>query len=306
MTVAGYPRQAARSGLPRPERPERVALDHEQSGASTKRKWIIAAAFALVPVVAGPGVGTAAAAPLSGSVAAIGDSIIQAYDVCCWYGNHPANSRSTGGAGWDGVSSHYERIRALKPTITGHAYNDARSGARMRDAPGQATQAVAQGAKYVTILMGANDVCTSSTSTMTSVEAFRDQFRQTLATLNSGLSGNARIFVASIPDVYHLWELYRTDLVAQSVWEAAGICQSLLALSNTETQRQAVRNREIAFNTALAEECGQYTNCKFDGNAVFNYRFTKSQVSKLDYFHPSLSGQAALAGVTWRASWWGS
>jgi hypothetical protein len=75
-------------------------------------------------------------------------------------------------------------------------------------------------------------------------------------------------------------------------------------LSNTDTQRQAVRNREIAFNTVLAEECGRYANCKFDGNAVFNYRFTKSQVSKLDYFHPSLSGQAALAAVTWQASWW--
>jgi hypothetical protein len=28
-------------------------------------------------------------------------------------------------------------------------------------------------------------------------------------------------------------------------------------------------------------------------------------VSKLDYFHPSLSGQATLAALTWRASWWG-
>jgi hypothetical protein len=26
----------------------------------------------------------------------------------------------------------------------------------------------------------------------------------------------------------------------------------------------------------------------------------------LDYFHPSLSGQAALARVTWAASWWPS
>jgi hypothetical protein len=28
-------------------------------------------------------------------------------------------------------------------------------------------------------------------------------------------------------------------------------------------------------------------------------------VSRLDYFHPSLLGQATLAAETWRVSWWG-
>ena len=265
------------------------------------RRGIIAAALAVVAVVAGPGVGTASAAPLPSRVAAIGDSITQAVDVCCWYGNHPANSWSTGGAGWDGVSSHYERIRAANSSVVG--YNDAVSGARMSDAPGQAARAVGQGAGYVTILMGANDLCTSSTATMTSVETFRSQFRQTVATLRSG-APNARIFVASIPNVYRLWELYRYDLVAQSVWAAAGICQSLLSLSNSSAQRDAVRNRNAAFNSVLAQECAAYVNCRFDQNAVYNYSFSKSQVSKLDYFHPSLSGQAALASITWATSWW--
>lgn len=268
------------------------------------RKSLLAAALVAASVVAGPGVGTAAAAPpLPNSIAALGDSITQAYDVCCWYGNHPGNSWSTGGAAGDGVTSHYERIRAGNPSVVG--YNDAVAGARMADAPGQARRAVGQGARYVTILMGANDLCTSSTSTMTSVDVFRSQFRQTLTTLNSA-SVRPRIFVASIPDVYHLWELYRYDLLAQSVWAAAGICRSLLSLSNTSTQRSAVRTRNVAFNTVLAQECAAYANCRFDGNAVFSYQFSKSQVSRLDYFHPSLSGQAALASITWSASWWGT
>jgi lysophospholipase L1-like esterase len=265
------------------------------------RRWIIAAALAVVSVVAGPGVGTAAAAPLPGRMAAIGDSITQAFDVCCWYGNHPANSWSTGGASSDGVSSHYERIAASRTVA---AYNDAVSGARMIDAPGQAAKAVGQGAQYVTVLMGANDLCTSSTATMTSVDTFRAQFRQTLTTLNSTAS-RPSIFIASIPNVYHLWELYRYDLVARSVWAAAGICQSLLSLSATSTQRDAVRSRNVAFNAVLAQECAAYANCRFDGNAVYNYPFSKSQVSKLDYFHPSLSGQATIASITWTASWWG-
>jgi hypothetical protein len=36
------------------------------------------------------------------------------------------------------------------------------------------------------------------------------------------------------------------------------------------------------------------------------FQFTRAMVSRLDYFHPSLLGQATLAAETWRASWWGS
>jgi lysophospholipase L1-like esterase len=226
----------------------------------------------------------------------------QAADVCCWYGDHPHNSWSTGDAGWDGISSHYERILAAHPAIYGHNYNDSVSGARMSDAPAQASRAVGQQARYVTILMGANDLCTGSTATMTPVATFRAEFQQTLAIL-AGLPAHAHIFVSSIPDVYHLWELHHTNLLAV-VWSAAHICQSLLSTSDTAADRQAVRDREAAFNTVLAQECGKLANCRFDGSAVFSYPFSRSQVSTLDYFHPSLSGQAALASITWSRSWW--
>jgi lysophospholipase L1-like esterase len=103
-----------------------------------------------------------AAPPLPSSMAAIGDSITRAYDVCCAYGDHPGQSWSTGYTSYDGIASHYERIRQLNSAITGHASNDAVTGAKMSAAPGQATQAVNQEARYVTILLGANDLCTSS------------------------------------------------------------------------------------------------------------------------------------------------
>jgi lysophospholipase L1-like esterase len=266
---------------------------------------VLALSIMFVTVTSGTAATAASAPPLPGSMAAIGDSMTQAADVCCWYGDHPANSWSTGDAWWDGVSSQYERILAAKPTVAGHQYNDAVSGARMSDAPAQAQRAVGQQAKYVTILMGANDLCTSSTASMTPADTFRAQFRQTLAILNAGLPGHAHIFVSSIPNVYQLWSLYHGDPVAEWVWSTAHICQSLLSPSNTDADRQAVRDREAEFNTILAQECGQYRNCRFDGNAVFNYTFTRNDVSRLDYFHPSLAGQATLAEVTWRASWWG-
>lgn len=271
------------------------------------RRLLVVSVLSVMFLIAGSTPAVAATTPrLPDSMAAIGDSITQAANACCWYGDRPQSSWSTGDAASDGVRSHYERIRARKPGITGNQYNDAVSGARMAHAPAQAARAVQQRARYVTILMGANDVCTSSTATMTSVEEFRGQLRQTLATLRSGLPARSRVFVASIPDVHHLWELYHGDPVAQWVWSTFGICQSLLSTANTDADRQLVRSRTVAFNAVLAQECGQYANCRFDGNAVFSYRFTGARVSKLDYFHPSLSGQAVLAELTWRASWWGT
>jgi lysophospholipase L1-like esterase len=267
-----------------------------------------AALLAIVAAAALASATTASAAPPPPtSIAGIGDSITRAFDVCCWYGDHPAQSWTTGGGLFDGISSHYERLLGMSPGILGHNYNDARTGARMRDAQGQAQTAVSQGAQYVTILMGANDACTSSPATMTSVADFRAQFAATMSTVASGLPAGSHVFVGSIPDVYRLWQLFRGNLTAQLVWATAQICQSMLSLTNTEADRQAVLARIQAFNQALADVCGQYPAlCRFDGNAVFDYPFSSGQVSKLDYFHPSISGQAALASITWQRSWWGA
>src|SRR4051794_41652035 len=114
---------------------------------------LLGAALATVPAAQ-------ADPPLPGSMAAMGDSISRGYDVCCSFGEHPQNAWSTGDAAGDGVTSHYERLLAADPAIAGHAFNDAVTGARMAGAPAQAAQAVGQGAQYVTVLMGANDVCT--------------------------------------------------------------------------------------------------------------------------------------------------
>jgi lysophospholipase L1-like esterase len=250
-----------------------------------------------------PAAGASDQPPFPGSIAAIGDSMTRAADVCCWYGDHPGQSWSTGGAVYDPIRSHYERILARRPQIYGHNYNDAVSGARMSDANRQALSAVSQHAKYVTILMGANDVCTSSAETMTPTETFRSQLASAMTTLELGLPAGAHIFVASIPNIYRLWEIYH-DWVARLVWSTAGICQSMLDPDNTEADRQAVLAHERELNDVLAAVCGQYSNCRFDGYAIFDYPFTRDQVSTLDYFHPNLDGQAVLAQITWAASWW--
>jgi lysophospholipase L1-like esterase len=256
---------------------------------------VLAAAAALVVVPAASGA-------YPGSMASTGDSITRAFNTG-WvpYVDWPPNSWSTGSSGT--VNSHYRRILAANPAIAGRNYNDAQSGADMADLDGQVARAVAQGVEYVTILMGANDVCASSESAMTPVTTFRAQFEQGMQTLTGGLP-EVRVFVASIPDVYRLWEIYHGSITAQFVWTAARICQSMLAnpWSNAPAdvaRRARVRQRNIDYNTQLAEVCAFYVQCRFDGNAVFETAFVRSDVSTRDFFHPSVSGQAKLAAVTW-------
>jgi lysophospholipase L1-like esterase len=238
-------------------------------------------------------------------MASTGDSITRAYNDCFFpYVDCPSASWSTGTN--PSVNSHYRRILAANPAIVGRNHNNAVTGADMADLLGQMQRSVAQGVEYVTVLMGANDVCASSEAGMTPVAAFRSQFEQAIAALATGRP-SARVFVASIPNIYNLWAIYRDSFTARTVWSLARICQSMLANAGSNSpvdvaRRERVRQRNIDYNTQLAEVCAIYFMCRFDGNAVFNTAFVRSDVTTRDYFHPSLSGQAKLANVTWAAT----
>lgn len=239
------------------------------------------------------------------SIASTGNSITRAYNTGpIPFVDWPSNSWSTGSSGT--VNSHYRRILAANPAINGRNYNNAVTGADMGDLNGQVGQAVAQGVDYVTILIGANDVCASSEAAMTLVATFRAQFQTAMQTLTGGLP-DARVFVVSIPDVYRLWEIYRTSFTARFVWTVGRICQSMLANPGSTApadvaRRARVRQRNIDYNTQLAEVCALYVHCRFDGNAAFNTDFVRSDVSSRDYFHPSVAGQTKLAAVSWSAT----
>ncbi|TLM87118.1 SGNH/GDSL hydrolase family protein [Pseudarthrobacter sp. NamE5] len=257
---------------------------------------------ALVAVAAAPTPPPAREAGYPGSMAALGDSITQANNACCGPGDRPENSWATGDGPGDGVASHYERLLRLDPAIRGNNANLSVSGAKASDLPRQAAQATETRADYVTVLVGANDLCAPSPESMTPVESFRSHVAEALETLDQ-MRPRPQILVASIPNLYGLWSALRNDPAAQSAWSGSRICQSMLAASNTEDMRQQVVERQLAFNGVLAEACGKYPTCRTDGGAVFAHMPSPGDVSTLDYFHPSLQGQAILADITWRALW---
>jgi lysophospholipase L1-like esterase len=258
--------------------------------------------IAVVLLVLPPAVARADTVPLPGSMASTGDSITRGFDATllgCFLTDCPQDSWATGSS--SAVNSQYRRVLAADPAVSGHVFNDAKTGAKMSALDAQLATAAGQGVDYVTVLMGANDVCTSSAATMTPTATFQSQFQTALAHFFTARPG-AHVFVSSIPDIYQLWSLLHTK--ASTTWRTLGICQSMLSTSDTEAQRQAVLAREEADNAALASVCGQFANCLWDGGKTFGYAFRTTDVSTVDYFHPSVTGQATLAALSWAAGYW--
>ncbi|WP_433337905.1 GDSL-type esterase/lipase family protein [Spirillospora sp. CA-294931] len=256
--------------------------------------------LAVAGVVVQPVGASAEAEPVPGRMAALGDSITRAFNVCGWFSDCVRYSWSTGTEA--SVRSHYVRLRAKNPALV--AYNDAVSGAKVADLERQAGSAVSRDAQYVTVLVGANDACTSSEGAMTTVADYEARLRAGM----KALGASRKVFLGSVPDIYRLWEIGKDSSAARSRW-SFGICQSMLARPTStdpadEARRQRVRQRVIDYNGVLAKVCAEYAGCRFDGNALFNYRFVLSELSAWDYFHPNAKAQTELAARSYALSFW--
>ena len=239
------------------------------------------------------------------SIASTGDSITRAFnDGLIPFTDAPQYSWSTGDK--NAVNSHYSRILAANALISGQTFNDAITGEKMSGLNGEVANAISQNAEYVTILMGANDACTSTPGTMTPVATYRSEFETAMHTLTTGLP-DSRIFVSSLPNIFNLWATLRNNSQADQTWTLFHICQSMLAQPTSTSRKDMLRRayvlkRVYDYNTQLAQVCAEYIHCRFDNNAVFKTTFTATDINTRDYFHPSVAGQALLASTTYAAT----
>jgi lysophospholipase L1-like esterase len=282
--------------------------------ASRRTPRVLAVFVAGVVVIAGSLVGASAAtavpttSPRPTVMAALGDSITQAIQTCSSLTSCAANSWSTGSTA--SVNSQASRLRALTPTQPLTTYNDAVTAVNSGALLSQATKAVAQGAQYVTIEIGANDACTRTVAAMTPTLTYKANIDAALAALAANGS-NREIFVASIPNLLRMYDLNKGSSSARFTWSILGLCQSLLANPTSTkaadvSRRTAVQTRVDEYNAVLAASCAATAHCRFDGGAIANTVFNRSHISTRDYFHPSLSGQALIASVTWPTTQWAS
>ena len=235
------------------------------------------------------------------SIAAVGDSITRGFDACSVLSDCPEVSWATGSS----TSVDSLAVRLLgKAKAAERSWNYAVTGARMADLPGQMARAVTRRPQLVTVMAGANDACRASTSAMTPVASFRADFEDALGTLRKSLP-RTQVYVASVPNLKRLWSQGRTNALGKQVWKL-GICPSMLgdadALDSAATlRRDTVQKRVEEYNKVLREVCAKDRRCRFDGGAVYDYRFGTDQLSQWDWFHPSVNGQARLAEIAYRA-----
>jgi large repetitive protein len=245
-----------------------------------------------------------AAAPVAGAalpskMAALGDAFSRGYGSS----GAPGSGDNLAGSWVTGtdttVNSHYSRLLALNPAISGNAANLAQDGKKMSVTTTQA-QSIPAGTEYVTVMAGTQDVCTNTVSLMTSVTSFKSSLTSTLNYVTTNFP-NAKILVASIPNWYGLWDAFKNDPSALSAWSTwNNRCPDLLGSSATQADRDKIHQRIIDLNAGAAQVCAGYAACTYDGGAVYNLAFASPDLS-YDYFSFSLTGQALVAAALWNA-----
>lgn len=234
------------------------------------------------------------------SIAAVGDSITRGFDACSVLADCPEVSWATGTDA--GVRSLAVRLLGASKASS-HSWNHAVSGARMAQLPEQMALAVKEKPELVTVMIGANDACRDSVRIMTPVADFRASFEASMRQLR-GAAPKTQVYVSSVPDLKRLWSTGRGNALGKQIWKL-GICASMLGdADNMGTaavaRRDAVQERVIAYNEVLRDVCAKDPRCRYDGGAVFDYRFTGKQLSQWDWFHPGRDGQARLAEIAYR------
>ncbi|MBT2455800.1 SGNH/GDSL hydrolase family protein [Streptomyces sp. ISL-87] len=234
------------------------------------------------------------------SIAAVGDSITRGFDACSVLADCPEVSWATG----SDPEVHSLAARLLGETeAPERSWNYAVTGSRMADLPGQLASAAAHKPDLVTVMVGSNDACRPTASSMTSVAEFRSGFEKALADLRAA-SPTTEVYVSSVPDLQRLWEQGKDSPLVRQIWKL-GICQSMLAdplsaATRATTRRERVRARVVEYNEVLREVCAKDALCRYDGGAVFQYPFGSEQLSRWDWFHPGRGGQARLAELAHR------
>lgn len=233
------------------------------------------------------------------SLAAVGDSITRGFDACQVLTDCPEVSWATG----SDTTVNSLATRLLGASAARRSWNYARSGADVADLPEQMAQAAAHKPELVTVMVGANDACADTVDRMTPVEDFRASFVKSMARLRED-APKAQVYVTSVPDLKRLWATGRDDPLGAQIWKL-GICASMLGDAQDDSpraqqRRDTVQQRVVAYNGVLKDVCSKDERCRYDGGAVFGFRFTGDQLSRWDWFHPSRNGQQRLAEIAYR------
>lgn len=217
-------------------------------------------------------------------IAALGGSASVGYSATGHSGPQPANSWVTGTN--PKVHSIFLRLRQ-RNGASERAFNAAEPGASMITLSVQAAQ-IPTGVDLVTVDMGTNDICDRPA---TSLADFRSYLKEGLQAI-AEQAPSARMVVISIRNQLAVWDAVKMVPGARAV-------RTHCIPATTATGRPVLARAIRVMNHELANACARQPRCRYDGGAAFRIRWSKADVSSIDYFHPSLSGQRKIADAVW-------
>ena len=236
------------------------------------------------------------------AIGALGDSISLGVNACAEPGRCLASSWASGDD--PAVASVALRVGQVSGEFP-EVVNAAKDGGTVADAVARVDEVIAAQPELVVMLLGGNDACDASLDGMTSVENYRTSYSALLTQLRTGIP-DVRILAMSVPDLGRLWEIGHVNSAAVDVWDESPSCGNLLGdAAATDAaaveRRDAVLQRIEEYNAVIQELCTIDAGCISDGGALHEYQFEPEEISSIDYFHPSVAGEAVIAEIAWTA-----
>ncbi len=163
---------------------------------------------------------------------------------------------------------------------------------------------------YVTLMIGANDVCMDRVDQMISPRTY---YANVTRVVDEVLlrSPRSRLVVSALPNIEILREVARDarlywGVKCEQLWKAVKFCDTLTLLTDPEDRRRVAR-RVVEYNEVLRDIVESRRRNFGDrirfAPDTYQARFSADDLS-IDCFHPNARGQAQLAERTWKASWW--
>lgn len=233
-------------------------------------------------------------------MAAVGDSISVAFDAWLPLANRPL-SWSAGSDSFRRVKSHYHHLMSTHSAVTAH--NLAVAGAPSSSVLEQmdVLRARLAGTKldYLTVMVGANDVCSWPADYAPYLERYRKNIRETVNTARE-LNADVKVLLVPVPNMMRLYELGQAKGCGWK-WQIYPMCNPLFRAKSPE-ERAAFAARTDALNAAMADVAAENADIARFAD-VKNVAFDSQDISWIDCFHPSTTGQQRLSDITWEQGW---
>ncbi len=228
---------------------------------------------------------------------ALGDSVTTGFNSYHFFSERDG-SWSTGNKKTPDFESHKMKIEKLieRPV---EAHNMAVPGVKSKNLLRQVKKLlrVAPKPDYVTILIGANDVCSWKSEFQEDLENYKYNVHFAVKKIIDA-NPHAKILLVPVPNMNRLYELGKDKRKCRIVWTLTPLCRPLFNRDVTDNERDQFAERVKGINSKLKEISEQYPSNAFFYEILQEIDFDEKHVSEIDCFHPSAYGQKMISEYT--------